>query len=61
MNNNLYNRLQCALRSSNIYSLKSLYDENPDNLEIKFEYAKRLRGEISAGNDLFKWIKKYST
>ncbi len=43
MNNNLYSRLQCALRDSNVDSLKRLYDENPDNLEIKFEYAKRLK------------------
>lgn len=43
MNNNLYSRLQYALRDSNIDSLKRLYDENLDNLDIKFEYAKRLK------------------
>lgn len=43
MNNNLYSRLQCALRDSNINSIKRLYDENRDNLDIKFEYAKRIK------------------
>lgn len=43
MKNNLYSRLREALKQSNIDSLERLYNENPGNLEIKFEYAKRVK------------------
>lgn len=43
MDRDLYTKLKKAKSEISIYSLEELYRENPDNLIIKFEYAKRLK------------------
>lgn len=43
MEKELYDNFITAKRSSNIIEIKKLYDSNPNNLIIKFEYAKLLK------------------
>ena len=55
MEKEVYERFMSAKNSRNIVELKKLYGENPDNLTIKFEYAKTLeRIDIDLARKLLK-------
>lgn len=55
MEREIYNRFMTAKRNGNIIEMKKIYDINPNDLLIKFEYAKLLRKvDVNAAKKLLK-------